>query len=141
MPVSARHNAWRDYPFTIPEEEWRARMSKMQYAVMRAFETERPGSSPLNKEARRGMYMCAGCGQTLFNSRDKFDSGTGWPSFCQPVDLEAVDTQVDSGYGMVRTEVHCSNCGGHLGHVFEDGPEPTGLRYCMNGIALTFQPD
>jgi peptide-methionine (R)-S-oxide reductase len=110
-----------------------------QHHVLREHGTEPRGSSPLNKEKRAGTFRCAGCGHPLFESRTKYESGTGWPSFWAPLDKDAVATTVDTSYGMTRTEVHCSKCGGHLGHVFPDGPEPTGLRYCMNGIALDFE--
>jgi peptide-methionine (R)-S-oxide reductase len=108
--------------------------------VLRKHGTERAGTSPLNKEYRSGLFRCAGCGQELFKSETKFDSGTGWPSFWAPLE-NAVETTTDRTYGMARTEVHCSRCKGHLGHVFEDGPRPTGLRYCMNGVSLSFEPD
>lgn len=121
------------------EEEWRTKLTPEQYQVLRKHGTERAGTSPLNKEHREGTFGCAGCGQELFVSDTKFDSGTGWPSFWSPVE-GAVETTTDHAYGMVRTEVHCSKCKGHLGHVFEDGPRPTGLRYCMNGISLNFTP-
>ncbi|PYR22363.1 MAG: peptide-methionine (R)-S-oxide reductase [Acidobacteria bacterium] len=111
-----------------------------QHHVLREHGTEPRGSSPLNKEKRPGTFRCAGCGEPLFLSETKFESGTGWPSFWAPLREEAVATTVDSSYGMTRTEVHCPKCGGHLGHVFPDGPEPTGLRYCMNGLALEFEP-
>ena len=121
------------------DEEWRAKLTPEQYQVLRKHGTERAGTSPLNKEHREGTFRCAGCGQELFGSDTKFDSGTGWPSFWAPVE-GAVETTTDRTYGMVRTEVHCSKCKGHLGHVFEDGPRPTGLRYCTNGISLDFTP-
>jgi peptide-methionine (R)-S-oxide reductase len=121
------------------DEEWRAKLTPEQYQVLRKHGTERAGTSPLNKEHREGTFRCAGCGQELFVSDTKFESGTGWPSFWAPVE-GAVETTTDRAYGMVRTEVHCSKCKGHLGHVFEDGPRPTGLRYCMNGISLDFTP-
>ena len=121
------------------DAEWRTRLTPQQYAVLRQEGTERPGSSPLDKEYRSGTYACAGCALPLFSSTTKFDSRTGWPSFWQPLD-NAVGTRKDRTYGMVRTEVHCWRCGGHLGHVFDDGPAPTGLRYCMNGLSLTFLP-
>lgn len=121
------------------DAEWRARLTPEQYNVLRREGTERAGSSPLNKEHRAGTFSCAGCALPLFSSRTKFDSGTGWPSFWQPLE-QAVATRQDRAYGMLRTEVHCRRCGGHLGHVFDDGPRPTGLRYCMNGLSLTFTP-
>ena len=110
-----------------------------QFHVLREHGTEPRGSSPLLKEKRAGTFRCAGCGQELFASDTKFESGTGWPSFFQPLD-GAIATTTDRSYGMTRTEVHCGQCGGHLGHVFPDGPAPTGLRYCMNGLALEFEP-
>ena len=125
------------FPFALSDAEWRKRLSPAAYAVLRGHGTERAGSSPLDGEKRAGRFVCAGCDQPLFASQTKFDSGTGWPSFYAPLP-EAVGTTVDRGLGMSRTEVHCSRCGGHLGHVFEDGPKPTGLRYCMNGVALRF---
>jgi peptide-methionine (R)-S-oxide reductase len=121
------------------DEEWRASLTAEQYEVLRRHGTEPRGKSPLNREKRAGSFLCAGCGQTLFASDAKFESGTGWPSFTAPIE-EAVETTVDQSHGMSRTEVHCRRCGGHLGHVFEDGPAPTGLRYCMNGASLTFVP-
>jgi len=120
-------------------EQWRALLSGPQFAVLREQATERAFSSPLNHEKRRGTFTCAGCALALFSSATKFDSGTGWPSFWQPLD-NAVGQTEDRSFGMVRTEVHCRRCGGHLGHVFDDGPPPTGLRYCINGVALNFQP-
>jgi peptide-methionine (R)-S-oxide reductase len=119
--------------------QWRVKLSSWVYKVLRQQATEYPGSSPLNKEHRAGTFSCAGCGQTLFSSRTKFDSGTGWPSFWAPLP-KAVGTSRDLDLGMIRTEVHCARCGGHLGHVFDDGPKPTGKRYCMNGVALAFSP-
>jgi peptide-methionine (R)-S-oxide reductase len=123
------------------EDDWRETLTPEQFKVLREHGTEPRGSSPLNKEKREGRFLCAGCGKPLFQSDTKFESGTGWPSFTQPVDDQAVATTVDSSYGMTRTEVHCSDCGGHLGHVFPDGPRPTGLRYCMNGAAMRFEPE
>lgn len=120
-------------------EEWRKSLTPEQFKVLREHGTERPGSSPLNVEKRDGMFVCAGCGQPLFSSDTKFDSGTGWPSFWEPIP-GAVESSIDDSLFMRRTEVHCSRCGGHLGHVFEDGPDPTGLRYCTNGAALRFMP-
>jgi peptide-methionine (R)-S-oxide reductase len=126
-------------PFQLGDAEWRKRLGPQAYAVLRQAATERPFSSPLNKEHRKGIFACAGCGQKLFDSRTKYDSRTGWPSFWRPLP-KAIGTSVDRDLGMDRTEVHCANCGGHLGHVFDDGPMPTGLRYCMNGVALKFVP-
>jgi methionine-R-sulfoxide reductase len=133
-------SAMTTFRFHRTDDEWRARLSPAQYRVLRSHATERAFTSPLDREHRPGQFACAGCGQPLFDSRTKFDSGTGWPSFWQPVD-GAVGTTVDASWFMIRTEVHCSNCGGHLGHVFNDGPPPTGLRYCMNGIAMLFEPE
>jgi peptide-methionine (R)-S-oxide reductase len=127
------------YPVEKSEEEWRRQLTPEQYAVLRGHGTERPGSCALLVEKRPGTFKCVACGQDLFATGRKFESGTGWPSFFAPLE-GAVETTVDRSYGMVRTEVHCSRCGGHLGHVFEDGPPPTGLRYCINGVALQFEP-
>ena len=126
------------FPVEHTDAEWQAMLTPEQYRVLRKHGTERAGASPLDREKRTGTFLCAGCEQQLFASGDKFDSGTGWPSFVRPLE-GAVDTQVDRSLFMSRTEVHCSRCGGHLGHVFEDGPQPTGLRYCMNGAAMTFE--
>ena len=122
------------------DTEWQAELTPDQYQVLRQHGTEPRGSSPLNREKREGTFRCAGCGQLLFSSDTKYDSGTGWPSFYEPVE-DSVETTTDSSYGMTRTEVHCASCGGHLGHVFPDGPQPTGLRYCMNGLAMKFDPE
>ena len=121
------------------EDEWKKRLAPDAYRVLREHGTERAGTSPLDKEKRAGTFVCAGCGQPLFSSEAKFDSGTGWPSFSAPL-KGAVGTQQDDGMFMTRTEVHCQRCGGHLGHVFDDGPTPTGERYCMNGVCLGFEP-
>ena len=128
------------YPVEKTDAEWRQALTPAQYDVLRGHGTERPGSCALLAEKRPGTFSCAGCGQELFMTGRKFESGTGWPSFFEPLP-GATETTVDSSYGMVRTEVHCSRCGGHLGHVFEDGPPPTGLRYCINGVALNFEPE
>ena len=127
------------FEVSYTDAEWRARLTPEQYRILRKEGTERAGSSPLNKEHRAGTFACAGCALPLFSSKTKFDSGTGWPSFWQPLE-HAVDTLEDRSFGMTRTAVNCGNCGGHLGHVFDDGPRPTGLRYCMNGVAMNFTP-
>jgi peptide-methionine (R)-S-oxide reductase len=123
------------------DAEWQASLTPAQYQVLRQHATEPRGSSPLNKEKREGTFKCAGCGQPLFTSDTKYESGSGWPSFYEPLSDDSVGETVDRSYGMTRTEVHCASCGGHLGHVFPDGPQPTGLRYCMNGAALDFTPE
>lgn len=128
------------FPVTRTDDEWRKILSPEQYRVLRGHGTERAGTSPLDKTYSPGMYTCAGCGQPLYSSDHKFDSGTGWPSFFQAVDDKSVGTTIDKSFFMTRTEVHCANCGGHLGHVFNDGPKPTGLRHCINGVALKFEP-
>jgi peptide-methionine (R)-S-oxide reductase len=127
------------FPVDKTAEEWRQLLTPEQYAVLRGHSTEAAGSCALLQEHRPGVFNCAGCAQPLFATGRKFESGTGWPSFFEPA-AGSIGTTVDRSYGMARTEVHCSRCGGHLGHVFEDGPPPTGLRYCINGVALTFEP-
>ena len=128
------------YEIEKTEQEWKETLTPEQFKVLRKHGTERPGTSPLDKVDDEGTYICAGCGQPLFNADTKFDSGTGWPSFYQPIE-DAIDTKSDRSLFTTRTEVHCSRCGGHLGHVFNDGPKPTGLRYCMNGVSLEFAPE
>ena len=126
------------FPFELTEAQWRQRLTPVQYAILRDHATERPGSCALNYEKRAGRFLCAGCGQVLFVSGKKFESGTGWPSFNDPIE-GAIGTTIDRSHGMLRVEAHCSNCGGHLGHVFDDGPPPTGQRYCINGEVLVFE--
>jgi len=128
------------YDVEHTDEEWRKQLSPSAYAVLRQHGTERAFTSPLNREKRPGTFLCAGCGQTLFSSNDKYESGSGWPSFIRALP-GAVGTETDDTHGMIRTEVHCARCGGHLGHVFDDGPRPTGERFCMNGVALDFRPE
>jgi peptide-methionine (R)-S-oxide reductase len=125
------------YAVSYSDAEWKKRLSPAAYRVLRLEDTERPYTSPLDKEKRNGTFVCAGCNQRLFSSSTKFDSGTGWPSFWQPL-TGGVGTKTDYKIGLPRTEVHCARCGGHLGHVFDDGPKPTGKRYCMNGVAMKF---
>ncbi len=127
------------FPFARTDEEWRKLLTSEQYAVLREAGTERPFTSPLLGETRDGLYACRGCGQDVFSSDTKYDPGEGWPSFWRAL-YKKVGTSRDISFGMVRTEVHCANCGSHLGHLFEDGPQPTGLRYCMDGVALEFKP-
>lgn len=127
------------YPVEKSSEEWRGELTEEQFRVLREHGTERAGTSPLNDEHRPGVFRCRGCGQPLFEASTKFESGSGWPSFFKAVD-GAVATSEDRSHSMRRTEIHCARCGGHLGHVFPDGPAPTGLRYCTNGLALNFQP-
>ncbi len=128
------------FPLEKPDAEWRKLLKPAAYQVLRHEDTERPFTSPLNNEHRRGVFVCAADGNPLFDSRTKFDSGTGWPSFYQPISRAAVGVRKDGSLFMTRMEVHCARCGGHLGHVFDDGPKPTGLRYCMNGVAMAFRP-
>lgn len=125
------------YEVTLNDAEWKKRLSPAAYRVLRQEGTERPYTSPLNAEKRKGIFVCAGCNKRLFSSTTKYDSGTGWPSFWQPL-AGGVGTSTDYKIGVPRTEVHCARCGGHLGHVFNDGPKPTGKRYCMNGVAMKF---
>jgi peptide-methionine (R)-S-oxide reductase len=137
-PVLA--SAGETFPVAHSDAEWRNLLTPAQYAVLRQSATERPFTSPLLTEHRAGVFGCAGCGRGLFSSETKFDSGTGWPSFWAPLNEGAIGTTHDTSLGMIRTAVHCAGCGGHLGHVFNDGPPVTGLRYCMNGVALAFKP-
>ncbi len=132
-------NTEKQFPVTKSDTEWSQILTPEQFRVLRKHGTERAFTSPLDKEYSPGIYVCAGCGQPLFTSETKYNSGTGWPSFWQPIE-GAIETSIDRSLFMTRIEVHCSNCGGHLGHVFSDGPKPTGQRYCMNGVALRFQP-
>ncbi len=135
----SREASAKAFPLTLSEAEWRKRLTADQYRILREEGTERAFTSPLDKEKRGGTFVCAGCAHPLFSSRTKFDSGTGWPSFYAPL-KGGVGRSTDYKLGYPRTEVHCANCGGHLGHVFDDGPKPTGKRYCMNGVAMKFRP-
>ena len=139
MIAAARAADKEVFEVSHTDAEWRARLTPQQYSVLRGEGTEYPFSSPLDHEKRHGIFACAGCDLDLFSSDTKFDSGTGWPSFWKPLEHAVADRR-DSTLGMTRDEIHCRRCGGHLGHVFDDGPPPTGLRYCMNGVALTFKP-
>jgi len=127
------------FPLQLSEAEWREKLTKKQFDVLREEGTERAFTSPLNDEKRAGVFHCAGCDQAVYSSEAKYDSGTGWPSFYEAL-AGAVGTKEDRSFFMTRTEVHCSNCGGHLGHIFDDGPQPTGKRHCINGVAMTFKP-
>lgn len=140
IPAAAEDGSERAFQIMRTDEEWRSRLTPAQYRVLRRHGTERAGSSPLNREKRSGTYVCAGCGLPVYSSATKFESGTGWPSFWEALE-DSVGTSVDRSFFMVRTEVHCRRCGGHLGHIFSDGPPPTGRRHCINGVALRFEPD
>lgn len=139
MLFTRRKGDAAQYPVQKTDAEWKATLSPEAFRVLRQHGTERAGSSPLNAEKRDGTFVCSGCGTPLFEAATKYESGTGWPSFWAPKE-GAVGTTTDRSFFMVRTEVHCAQCGGHLGHVFPDGPEPTGQRYCMNGVAMRFEP-
>ncbi|GAA4216878.1 peptide-methionine (R)-S-oxide reductase [Sagittula marina] len=137
--LTTRTQAAGGFEVTRTEQEWRAMLSALEYKVMRKEGTERAFTSPLNDEKRDGTFLCKGCDLPLYPSETKYESGTGWPSFWKPLD-NAVETKADRKFFMVRTEVHCRRCGSHLGHIFDDGPEPTGERHCLNGVSLTFKP-
>ena len=139
LGTAARAGKRKRFEVTRTDEEWRQLLTPEQYAVLRKNGTERAGTSPLNREKRPGTFLCAGCDLPVYSSDTKYESGTGWPSFWQPLD-NAIGTSEDRSFFTTRTEVHCRRCGSHLGHVFKDGPRPTGLRYCMNGVAMTFEP-
>ncbi|MEO9461706.1 MAG: peptide-methionine (R)-S-oxide reductase MsrB [Marinomonas sp.] len=130
----------KNFPVKLSNAQWRKKLTSAEYRVLRQAATERPYSSSLDKEKRRGTFVCAGCGNRLYSSRTKFDSRTGWPSFWAAIDKGAVKTSTDYKIGVPRTEVHCADCGGHLGHIFSDGPKPTGKRHCINGVAMDFKP-
>jgi peptide-methionine (R)-S-oxide reductase len=139
VPAAQASQKDKTFEITKSDAEWRRILTPQQYYVLREHGTEYAGSSPLDREKRAGVFHCAGCDLPLFSSDTKYDSGTGWPSFWQPLP-NAIGTSIDRSFFTVRTEVHCRRCGGHLGHVFNDGPAPTGLRYCMNGVAMNFKP-
>ena len=141
MSTTVARTQDQTFPFQLSDAEWRERLTPVQYEILRGHGTERSCTSPLLEEHRAGVYHCAGCDAPLFSTDAKFESGTGWPSFFQPLTVDAIGTHTDRSWGMTRTECHCSNCGGHMGHVFPDGPRPTGLRYCINGVSLDFKPD
>ncbi|WP_439924777.1 peptide-methionine (R)-S-oxide reductase MsrB [Nitrobacter sp. JJSN] len=138
-PAGAAEKKVEKFEVEKTDAEWRAQLTPAQYNILRKEGTEPPGSSPLLKEHRKGIFACAGCDLPLYSSETKFESGTGWPSFWKPLDNAVGETR-DTTFGIARTEIHCRRCGGHLGHVFDDGPKPTGLRYCMDGLALVFHP-
>ena len=140
LPAIGADRSGKEFEIMRTDEEWKRLLTPEQYRVLRRNGTERAGSSPLNREKRAGTFHCAGCDLAVYSSDTKFDSGTGWPSFWEAID-DSVRTSVDRSFFMIRTEVHCGRCGGHLGHVFNDGPPPTGKRHCINGVALKFRPD
>ncbi len=137
---AAEAKSKKRFPITKTEAQWRRQLTRAEFRILREAGTERAYSSPLDKEKRKGTFVCAGCGNRLYSSAHKYDSGTGWPSFYKPIDKGAVGTSVDYKIGYPRTEVHCADCGGHLGHIFGDGPRPTGKRHCINGLAMDFVP-
>lgn len=139
-PPGESRSVAKVFPVTLTEEEWRRRLTPEQFRILRGHGTELACSGDLHDFKGEGTYRCVGCQTPLFRSQDKFDSGTGWPSYFQPISPAALGTRVDTSWGMIRTEVHCATCGGHLGHLFEDGPAPTGLRYCINSVCLEFLP-